>query len=1040
MGRWRSLSKPRQSERASSQLPALDLLQHLGYKYLSPEEATSLRDNFYNPVLTKVLRQQLEKINKYEYKGELYSFSDHNLDKAVQDLDIPLTEGLVQASEKIYDLLMLGRSYEEFTIDGNRRSFNIHFIDWENFDNNIFHVTEEFKVERERSNKHIYPDIVLFINGIPLVVIENKRSSVPVSQAISQMIRNQKPGYAPHLFKFVQIVMATNRADARYATCGTPEKFWAAWREEAVQWQAEILDQEITNRKVTKQDEDIVSLFHRERLKDLIQHFIVFDHNVKKIARYQQYFGVKAIIERVSQFDEQGRRKSGTIWHTQGSGKSLTMVMFSKYVFHALRDVFPKVIVVTDRVDLDNQIYQTFQHTRQRPSQARTGRHLVKLINDNSADVITTIVNKFETAADHQEPILSRDIFILVDESHRTQYGKLHNKMRQIFPNASYLGFTGTPLMKEEKNTMMKFGDLIHTYTIADAVRDKTILPLYYEGLMVEQEVDQAVIDRNLEMITLGLTREQKEAVKKRWSTLQRVASSKRRIQLITLWIIEHYNKMLKNTPLNAMLATSSKADAVRYLEMFEFYGGIKAKVIISSPDTREGHDDISKENRYIVQRFWNDMMQKYGDEATYEATIKDQFIHGDIDILIVVDKLLTGFDAPRATVLYVDKPLKEHNLLQAIARVNRLYENKDRGLIIDFRGLLQELNAAMNVYSGGGLENFDPEDLEGTLFDSLEISGELREAYSHLVDRFKDVEDRDDLEAYELYLADQKIREDFYRKLTKVERALKLAISSFHVYNAMEDEIEQIEKELKFYKELRKSVRLRYGDTVDMSELDPKMQQIIDSDITSKEPVRITKRVNITDQSDLLREIEYLEGDASRADAIRSRITQRISDREGKNPAYYKKFSEMIEETFNKYKEKRISEREYLELMYQHAEDFEEAKDIYGYPEHIKHNYDARAFYGTLCDTLRDESVDYETNHDGKIEETLAEASLDIEEAIKQEIKVDWHDNEDVKNRLELAIEELLYEYSEKYGLGLDWDTIDRINHKIQEIARQRF
>src|SRR5699024_10966698 len=378
---------------------------------------------------------------------------------------------------------------------------------------------------------------------------------------------------------------------------------------------------------------------------------------VKKVARYQQYFGVKEIINRVETRDENGNRKSGVIWHTQGSGKSLTMVMFAKYVFSALRATHPKVVVVTDRVDLDNQIYKTFQHTSLRPNQARTGKHLVELINDNAADIITTIVNKFETAADYQEPILSRDIFILVDESHRTQYGKLHNKMRQIFPNASYLGFTGTPLMKEEKNTMMKFGDLIHTYTIADAVRDKTILPLYYEGLMVEQEVDQDVIDRNLEMITLGLTREQKEAVKKRWSTLQRVASSKRRIQLITLWIIEHYNKMLKNTPLNAMLATSSKADAVRYLEMFEFYGGIKAKVIISSPDTREGHDDISKENRYIVQRFWNDMMQKYGDEAT----IKDQFIHGDIDLLIVVDKLLTGFDAPRATVLYVDKPLKEH-------------------------------------------------------------------------------------------------------------------------------------------------------------------------------------------------------------------------------------------------------------------------------------------------------------------------------------------------------------------------------------------
>src|SRR5690625_4855119 len=261
-----------QTERESSQVTALELLQHLGYEYLSPEEVTRLRDNFYNPVLTKVLREQLKRINKYEYKGELYSFSDNNLDKAVQDLDISLTEGLVQANEKIYDLLMLGKSYEEFTVDGNRRSFNIHFIDWDNFDNNVFHVTEEFQVERERSNEHIYPDIILFINGIPVAVIENKKSSVPLSQAISQMIRNQKTRYAPQLFKYAQIVMATNRNEAKYATCGTPEKFWAIWREEAVKWQSSILAKAIPHREVTKQDEIIVSLFHRERLKDLMKH------------------------------------------------------------------------------------------------------------------------------------------------------------------------------------------------------------------------------------------------------------------------------------------------------------------------------------------------------------------------------------------------------------------------------------------------------------------------------------------------------------------------------------------------------------------------------------------------------------------------------------------------------------------------------------------------------------------------------------------------------------------------------------------------
>lgn len=1033
------MSKDMHGERVSSQEPALEVLQKIGYEHISPEEAMAMRENVYNPLLSTVLKDQLEKINEYEYKDEYYSFSESNIEKAVRDIDISLTDGLVKTNEKIYDLLMLGKSYEEFTVDNNRRSFTINFIDWKHPENNVFHVTDEFEIERANGNNHIKPDIVLFINGIPIGVIENKRSSVPVSQAVSQMNRNQKPGFVPQLFKYVQIVMGTNKNEVQYATCGTPSKFWAVWQEENIEWLTGILQDVVEQREVTKQDQDIVSLFHPERLLEIMQYFIIFDNNVKKIARYQQFFGVKEIVKRVEERDESGNRKSGVIWHTQGSGKSLTMVMFSKYIFSALRDAYPKVVVVTDRVDLDQQIYTTFQHTSLRPNQANTGRHLVELINDNAADIITTIVNKFETAADHQEPILSKDIFVLVDESHRTQYGKFHNKMKKIFPNAAYLGFTGTPLMKKEKNTMMKFGELIHTYTIADAVRDKTILPLYYEGLMVEQDVNQDIIDRNLAMITKGLSEKQVREVKQRWSTLSKVASSQKRIQLITMRIIEHYKEMYANTPFNAMLATSSRGDAIRYLEMFEFYEDIEAKVIMSPPDTREGHDDTTKETSDIVQRYWERMMDRYGDEANYEATIKDEFIHGDFDILIVVDKLLTGFDAPKAAVLYVDKPLKEHNLLQAIARVNRLYEGKDRGLIIDFRGLLTELNSAMNVYSGSGLEQFDPADLEGTLVDSMEIMGELRQSYSHLVDMFKNVTYKNDSSSYEVVLEDKKIRENFYAKLNQVETALKYAISTSTVYNAMEDEINKIEQAVKFYQELRKNVRIRYGDTVDMSELDAKMQQIIDTDVTSTHVSRITKQVNITDKNQLLNEVEQLEGEASKADAIRSRLSQSVSSSYGKNPAYYKRFSEMIEETFNKYKEKRISEKEYLEAMYKYTEDYEE-EDIIGYPDDLKHKPDAQAFYGSIHDVLTEERATYKTNENESIDDVLGKVSLEITEIIQSETKVDWHDNQDVKNIIEQAIEDVLFDYKEQYELDLEWDTIDKINKNMQEIARQRF
>src|SRR5690625_4196778 len=317
-------------------------------------------------------------------------------------------------------------------------------------------------------------------------------------------------------------------------------------------------------------------------------------------------------------------------------------------------------------------------------------------------------------------------------------------------------------------------------------------------------------------------------------------------------------------------------------------------------------------------------------------------------------------------------------------------------------------------------------------------IVGELRQNYSNILDIFKEVKHKDDRESYEVLLADQKAREDFFAKLNKVETSLKYAISSSSVYNAIEDEIKQIEKDVKFYKELRKIVRIRYGDTTDMSKLDTKMQQLIDSDISSRQVSRITKQVNLTDKNEILREVEQLEGEASKADAIRSRLSQSISNNYGKDPAYYKKFSQMIEDTFNKYKEKRISEKEYLEAMYHHANEYEE-EDIVGYPDDIKRNPHAQAFYGSLHDVLTEERAKYETNKDVAMKDILGKVSIDIEKAIEKQVKVDWHNNQDVRNSMEQAIEDVLFDYKEKYNLELDWDTIDKLNRNMQEIARQR-
>lgn len=1021
------------NERHGSQDPALEVLTSLGYDYLSSEDVESMRSGLLSPLLIDVLKEQLMKINSYTYNGKVHRFDENIIDRAIRDLDVDLSEGLTKANEKIYHMLLYGKSYEVFLEDGNRQSFNLYYIDWNDLENNSFHVTEEFVMQRLDGRDTIRVDIVTFINGIPMGIIENKGPKVDVRQGISQCIRNQGKDYAPQLYKYVQLMMSTNKNETRYGTVNTPEKFWSLWREEDEVFLGECIEKAIKDREVTKQDQDIISLFDHERFLEMFQYFTVFDKNIKKIARYQQYFGVKRILETIEKRDEHGNRRSGVIWHTQGSGKSLTMVMLSKYIFAKYRDLNPKVVVVTDRVDLDNQIYQTFVHTSLRPNKAKTGKHLVELIEDDGADIITSLVHKFETASDYQKPVLSQDVFILVDESHRTQYGKLHNKMRKIFPNASYLGFTGTPLMKEEKNTMMRFGDLIHTYTIADAVEDQTIVPLYYEGLMVEQSVNHKAIDGALDRITRKLSDEHKKQVMQKWSSFSKVASSDQRIEMITFKINEHFRMHVKPTGFNAILATDKKVDAIRYKEHFDTLGDLRTEVVISPPDTREGHSDVDKESRRFENNFWSDMMERYGDERTYEESIKQNFVYGDVDILIVVDKLLTGFDAPLAQVLYVDKPLKEHNLLQAIARVNRLAEGKDRGLIIDFRGLLTELNAAMNVYSGAGLDKFDGRDLSGALHDSLEIIGELRQHHSNLVDIFRNIHGGNDMEVYERHLEDDELRKEFYHRLGRLRKTLNLASSLDNVYNRIEDEIKRYEKDCRFYEDLRDVVKLRYGDSIDNRDLEPQLQKLMDQHVAAEDVSMITGRVDLLDKSELQKEIARLGSPASKADAIRSRIARSIDNSYQRDPYYYKKFSEMIDETLNKYRERRISEKEYLEQMNLHLERFSNQDDIIGYPSSIKSDYHAQAFYGGINHVFEDSKFSYST-------ESMAKLSRNVKSVIENNVKVDWHRNVDVNNQIEQDLDDLIFEFMENNDVSLEWDKVDQLIQELKKIALERY
>lgn len=1026
-------------ERYISQVPAIEVLKKIGYQYLPLEQVNQLRVNFNEVLLRTVLEDKLKELNSYEYKGEIRKFSDTNIHQAIRDLDEPLTNGLVKANEAIYETLLHGRSYTEFLPDGSKKSFTIQYIDWNHIENNVFHVAEEFEVERMDGRGNVRPDIVLFVNGIPFGVIECKRASISVKQGIQQMIRNQNNEYIPQLFKFVQLVMATNKNETKYATCYTPERFWSVWKEENEEWLDSWLGRTVEGRLATTQDKNIISLFHPERLLQITKYFTLFDKDVKKVARYQQFFAIKEIIKTIEQRDENGNRQSGVIWHTQGSGKSLTMVMLARYILSELYRYNPKVVVVTDRVELDKQIHKTFRHSRLKASRATTGSHLVDLINDNNADIITSLVHKFDTASKHNTSD-SKDIFVLVDESHRTQYGELHLRMKKVFPNACYLGFTGTPLMKKEKNTMIRFGKLIHKYTIANGVRDKAIVPLLYEGRMVEQSVNQKAIDHRLEMITRNLNEKQKEEVEQRWSQYEKLASSEQRIYLIAEDINKHFleNYKTQGTQFKAMFATNSKVEAIRYLEAFEEFGDLNCAVVISPPDQREGQEAVDEESKDKVQRFWKKMMNRYGTPEKYEDAIKDEFVNGDeLDLLIVVDKLLTGFDAPRATVLYVDKPMKEHTLLQAIARVNRLYEGKDYGLIIDYRGLLERLDEAMQMYSGAGLENFDPEDLKGAIYDVISIIGSLRQYYSDLLQLFAPIKNKNDREEYEVWLEDEERREEFYKLLSHFGRNLGIALESEKVYDSLpEEELNKYKKDFRFFQDLRRSVKLRYSDTIDHKEYEAKMQKLMDNYIAAEEVIRVTNPVDILNTKAFEEEIERLGSKRAKADAIRTRLTKSIHTKWDENPSFYKKFSERIEEAIKEYRDKRISEAEYLNRMKDIMKDYQSGESTEQYPTVIKENQNAQAFYGVTKDILSEAKETF-ASYDTDI---LGDLALNMDEIIKEHQKVDWHDNLEIHNRIAQELDDLLFDFKDKYDLDIDFDTIDKIIEQIKTVALRRY
>ncbi|GGB24776.1 type I restriction endonuclease subunit R [Puia dinghuensis] len=1073
---------PSFKEEHISQIPALQLLIKLGYKYLTPAEALEARANrLSNVLLESVLKEQLTRINKIEYKGKEFPFSEANINTAILTLrDLPMQIGYLNTNNAFYDLVTLGKSMEQ-TIMGDKKSFSLNYIDWEHPENNVFHVTEEYAVTRTERTDTYRPDIVLFINGIPVVVIEcksPKNQGTPIDQAIEQHIRNQQENGIQSLYHYSNILISLAVNDAQYGTTATEKEFWSVWKEQFRNKNEEsaytqtlrqmknaplpdtdrtILfkdrfkqvfhyfnDLEKEELTITRQDKLLYDLCRKERLLQLMHYFILFDDGAKKIARYQQYFAVKWTMERITKIQPDGRRLGGVIWHTQGSGKSLTMVMLAQLITLEPRIKSPRIVLVTDRIDLDDQITTTFKKCKREVQNATTGEKLAELLQSNSDDIITTIINKFQSAVTkHKGVFESNNIFVLVDESHRTQYGTFNVKMQQAFPQACYIAFTGTPLLKKDRNTADKFGGIIPgtVYTIADAVEDKAVVPLLYEGRHNLMDVNDKPLDTFFNRVSEPLPEYGKTALIRKFSSRNKIVQSASFIENTAWDIVKHFTDTIQGTGFKGQLAAPSKLSAVRYREILKEINRVSVELLISPPDDREGEEDAFEQSDDKVKGFYKAMMDKYGSPEKYEKALISSFKkQEDPQIIIVVDKLLTGFDAPRNQVMYLTRNLREHSLLQAIARVNRVYPGKEYGYIIDYYGNLQNLDEALHTY--GGLEEYNQQDLAGTLTDVTTEIEKLPQALSELWDIFKDINNKYDEPAYEELLADDAKRHRFYDKLSIYARLLKLALSSLNFSNNTSPQrIEKLKKDAAFFLALRVAVKRRYFDDIDYKEYEPQVQKLIDKHITATGDVlKITELVNVFNKAERQAELEKITGKAAKADHIASRTIKAIHMRMNEDPVYFKKLSEMIRQTIEEYHQQRISEAEYLARAKEFEEGFfSDRRD--GVPLAVKDNPTAIAFYNLANEGLKNE-LQAKTNR----MDIAAAIATGIDDIVRANIfdngklVIDWQRNSDIKGKMKNEIDDLLFEIKSKFTLEMNLEHVDQLIEECIQVAETKY
>lgn len=1052
-----NIELPDFDEASLSQIPALLELVNLGYTYLPRAKVAELREGASQYILRSIAFEALRKINSTDISDK--SIHDE-IFKVEQQID--MGPGVFKASEEIYSLLLAGCGVSEL-LNGRITSPQMRFIAWgKEWENNTFHVCAEYELSEGADRR---PDIVVFVNGIPFAAIENKKPSVKVAEAVAQMVRNQGRTETPKFFLFPQILIATNVQDLKYGTMLTPSRFYSQWKEKTVDATdfdpaafdaevAEVVNKPIPSevfgqiandlcrcemsvpepRTVTEQDRGIYSLLCPERMLDLVRNFTLYDKSVKKIARYQQYFAIRKTMAKLKTYDEFGRRRGGLIWHTQGSGKSLTMVMLVKCLIDDPEIVLPRVLVVTDRRDLDRQIADTFAacHIKKSVKKTTSRRELMQLIREKDPRVITALIHKFG-ADTSPAPTVDNDtnVFVLIDEAHRTQAGQANTELNLVLPKACQIGFTGTPLMKREKTSAIKFGGMIDSYTISEAEADGVVLPLFYQPRYVEQSVQQNLLDQFYNQITSNLSDAQKEDLQQKFNSSQIIEETSQRIETIALDIINHYTRFA-DTGLKAQVVAPSKYAAIMFQKAFELCGdaikAIPTAVIISESADSED-DNKLPEHKRDVAKFLSDEKHKYGSsllkrEKDLVSDFKDN--PDGIRMLIVVDKLLTGFDAPRNTFLYLAKQLKDHNLLQAIARVNRLFdgdegkEAKVNGFVIDYSKNAKNLRDAMKLFS-----KYSPEDIERALLNTDEKISDLERIYQDLHGIFNSVRNKQDTEEYIRILEDDvETREHFYELVDAFTRQFSTCQMLYDFTQKFDEEkLRRFALDLKRFVELKKIQKIKNAETVDFSKYEDQIRRILDKYVSADYVTELAEPFCVRESEEFNAYIENIDrgfSDKSKAEAIAAQTKRTIKENYDRDPEFYRHFSEKITKLIAALKTAKEEDVKALLGETRKAQrqvvDYED-NDI---PNSLKARKPLHPFFRNMHSRLAAHVLSMDQ---------LCDIVETIYRIIDKQKIVDWDTDVEVERRVRMEIEDYLFDtVKTAYGAPLTLEEIDAI------------